>query len=484
MRRFSLLLLASACMLAGCAVGPDFVRPEAPKSTRYTKEPLMLQAAPGTPDSIQQHLVENQDIPAQWWELFHSKALNALVEEALKNNPDLKSARAALKQAQENVSAQQAAFFPTIQAQFEPSRQKNSAIVAPTLASNQTLFNLYTPQVSASWTPDIFGGNRRQVEALKAHAEYQRFEFEAAYLTLTSNLVAAAINEASLRAQITATQDIIHIEKEQLDIIQKQFKYNIVPEASVIAQQTTLAQAQATLPPLQKQLAQERDLITALLGKLPDAEPKETFALDALDLPHAVPLTLPSKLVEQRPDIRAAEAQLHEASAEVGVAIANLLPNITLSATDGSTATQFAKLFSGGTGFFGIFGNVTQTVFDGGSLLHKKRASDAALDEAANEYQSTVVTAFRNVADSLRALQYDVDAVNTTLEAEQLAQKSLDIARKQVELGSTGYITLLNAQQAYQQTFITLMQARAMQYTDTAVLFQALGGGWWNRKAH
>jgi NodT family efflux transporter outer membrane factor (OMF) lipoprotein len=427
-------------------------------------------------------MIQRLDIPGQWWTLFHSPPLNSLVEQSLKANPSLEAAQAALRQAQENVYAQEGFFYPNIQASFSPSRQKNAiSTISPTLTSGAPIFTLYTPQVSVSYTLDVWGGNRRQIESLMAQADALHFQLEATYLTLTSNVVAAAVQEASLRAQIAATREVIRIESEQLELLRTQYTLGAIAMADVVAQDATLAQTEATLPPLQKQLAQQRDLLTALAGRFPVAEPDEKFELSTLELPQELPLSLPSKLVEQRPDVRSAEAQLHAASAQVGVAMANQLPQITLSASGGSTATQISQLFTSGTGFWSLAGALTQPLFDGGTLLHRKRAADASLEQAVAQYRGTVITAFQNVADVLHALHYDADALNANLRAERAAATSLDIARRALQLGSISYLSLLNAEQAYQQTVIALAQARANRYADTAALFQALGGGWWNR---
>jgi NodT family efflux transporter outer membrane factor (OMF) lipoprotein len=483
-RRFGAAFIAAATVLiAGCAVGPDFQRPSASDDRAYTRAPLPAETASADIAGGQaQRLIEGLDIPGQWWTLFHSPPLNTLVEQSLKANPSLEAAQAALRQAQENVYAQEGFFYPNIQASFSPSRQKNATgTISPTLTSGAPLFTLYTAQVSVSYTLDVWGGNRRQVESLKAQADALRFQLEATYLTLTSNVVAAAVQEASLRAQIAATQEIIGIDNEQLELFRKQYALGAIAMADVMAQEAALAQAEATLPPLQKQLAQQRDLLTALAGRFPSAEPDEKFELSTLELPQDLPLSLPSKLVEQRPDVRSAEEQLHAASAQVGVAIANQLPQITLSGSGGSTAIQINQLFTSGTGFWSLAGALTQPLFDGGTLLHRKRAADAALEQAAAQYRSTVITAFQNVADVLQALHYDAIALEASLRAERAAAASLDIARQALQLGSISYLSLLNAEQTYQQTVIALAQARANRYADTAALFQALGGGWWNR---
>jgi NodT family efflux transporter outer membrane factor (OMF) lipoprotein len=484
-QRFSgLVTRVVLLLLAGCAVGPDFERPAAPDVPGYTSAPLAQQTASAdVKGGDTQRFLQGLDIPGQWWTLFHSEALNTLIEQALKNNPTLPAAEAALRQAWETVYAEQGAFFPTVAASFSPSRNKTATgAVTPVAASGSAFYSLYTGQVTVSYMPDVFGGTRRQVESLAATAEFQQFQLEAAYLTLTSNVVAAAVQEASLRGQIAATEEIIKIQTDSRDILQKQLALGQVAGADVAAVEATLAQAQAALPPLQKQLAIQRDLLTALIGRLPSQEPAEKFELASLQLPQDLPVSLPSKLVDQRPDVRSAEAQMHAASAQIGVAIAAQLPQFTLTANAGTQSNLLSQFITTpGTAFWTVAGNVAQTVFDAGTLLHKKRAADAAFDAAAETYRSTVIAAFQNVADSLHALQSDAETLKATYAAERAAFKSLEIARLQLQLGAIGYLGLLTAENTYDTALLALVQAQAARYADTAALFQALGGGWWNR---
>ncbi len=475
-------LAAMATTLAACSVGPDFTRPRTAGTESYVAQPLPdSTAASGAQAGDAQRFQQGKDIPGQWWTLFQNPALDKLIEAALKTNADLDSARAALRVALENASAQQGAYYPNISANFTASRNANSVPLAPALSSGTLLYNLYQAQLGANWTLDIWGGNRRAVEALDVQAEAQRFQLEATRLALTANVVADAVQEASLRAQIDATHDIIAAEKDSLGILHRQLELGQIAGADVAAQEAALAQAEQNLPPLQKQLAVERDALTALAGRLPSEEIEQTFVLSSLRLPQDVPLSLPSKLVEQRPDVRMAEANLHAASAEIGVAIANMLPNFTINAGAGSVATGFSQLFTPGGGFWSVAGGATQPIFEGGTLLHKTRAARATYDQAAAQYRSTVITAFQNVADTLHALQYDADTLRAATTSEHAAADSLHIAHRQLELGAISYLGLLNAQQAYQQALIARIQAQANRYADTAALFQALGGGWWNR---
>jgi NodT family efflux transporter outer membrane factor (OMF) lipoprotein len=329
--------------------------------------------------------------------------------------------------------------------------------------------------------PDVFGLNRRQVESLSAQAEFQLFQLEAAYLTLSSNVVAAAVQEASLRAQIAAIHSIIEIAAKLLEIQRRHLALGYVTGLDVAAQEAALAQAQATLPPLEKQLALTRDLLAALAGRFPNEEMEEKFDLDALRLPQELPVSLPSKLVEQRPDVRAAQAQWHSASAQVGVAVANMLPQISITGAMGGASTQIGQMFIPGNTFYNLTGSLTQTIFDAGALLHKKRAAEAGLDQAAAQYRSAVINAFQNVADTLHALQSDADALRAAVAAERAAWRTFELTRRQLELGSVNYPAVLAAEQGWQQALINLTQARANRFADSAALFMALGGGWWNR---
>jgi NodT family efflux transporter outer membrane factor (OMF) lipoprotein len=471
--------------LSGCAVGPNFKRPAAPTDSDYGRAPVQgeIPSSEGTGGSAQR-LVADMDIPAQWWTLFQSPKLDRLVEQALQANPNVTAAQAALRQAHELYAAQRASFFPNVQGGFTATRSKNAVgtIANPTsLPQENPYFNLYTAQLSVSYLPDVFGATRRSVEAAKAQAESSRFQLEATYLTLSSNVVVTAIQEASLRGQIAATERLLDLRHQLTVKVRQQQTLGTVSHLDVLTQESVEAQTAATLPPLQKQLGQTRDALTALLGKLPAEEPEETFRLDELTLPTELPVSLPSKLVEQRPDIRQAEADLHTASAQDGVALADMLPQFTISADTGSSALKIGELFATGNGFWDLGASLTQTLFDAGALLHRHRAADAALDEAAAQYRAAVVLACQNVADTLRALQADADALKASAAASRAAKASFDLAQQQRELGTISFVSVLAAEQIYQQSELQRVQAQANRYSDTAGLFQALGGGWWNR---
>ncbi len=471
---------AAALLLAGCAVGPDFKRPEPPSVKAYTAAPLPKNTA--ATDTVQsQKFMEGGDIPAQWWELFHSPALNQLVERALKANPNLQAAQATLRQAQENVYAAQGALYPSVNANGSATRQKFVGAEFGQPSYPGSIFSLYGASVSVSYGLDLFGAARRTLEVIGAQQEFEGFQLEGAYLALTANVVTTAVQEASLRAQITATREIIDAESQQLDVLQNQYKVGGIALSAVLAQKTQLAQARANLPLLEKQLVLIRNQLATLAGSFPSENEAAAFDLEMLQLPQELPVSLPSRLVEQRPDIRAAESMLHAASAQIGVATANMLPQLTLSGNAGSMATTTGGLFSAGSGVWSLGANIAQPIFRGGTLLHEKRASVAAYDAAAAQYRSVVLSAFQDVANVLDAVQSDANIFQAQTAAAQSAGESLDIARKQYSIGAASYQVLLNAQQVYQQTRIALAQARASRYADTAALFQSLGGGWWNR---
>ena len=475
-----LFSLGLALTLAACAVGPDFERPAAPVAPGYTAQPLPAQTADA--EGKAQRFALGQDLPAQWWSLFHSETLDALVARALAGNPSLASARAALRQAHELTAAQKAAFYPFMSGQAAQQRAKNAEnTIAPLTQTNNPYYSLYTAQLNLSYSPDIWGGVRRTVEQSEATEQASRFQYEAAYLTLSSTVVVTVIEEASLRAQLDATHRLIAVARELTGKVEAQRRIGSASQLELLTQRAAEAQLAATLAPLEKQRAQTRNALAALLGTTPGELSAETVSLDELTLPADLPVSLPSKLIEQRPDVRQAEANMHAASAAVGIALANMLPAFDITGNIGSNALSAGKLFTPGTGFWSIGTSLTQTLFDGGALLHKRRAADAALDQAGADYRTAVLGAVQNVADSLEAVKSDGDGLKITADAQEAAKKSWELARRQREIGSINLVLLLTAEQTYQQTEIALIGARAARYADTAGLFQALGGGWWNR---
>jgi NodT family efflux transporter outer membrane factor (OMF) lipoprotein len=442
--------------------------------------PTVTASAPGDGGDAQ-HFVEDLDIPGQWWTLFQSPTLNALIERGLANSPTLASAQASLRQAKETVAAERGSFFPSLSGAVQATRQSQpgAALGLPQIGS--LTYTLDSATLNVSYTLDAFGGVRRQVEALGAQAEYEQFSLEAAYLTLTANIVTAAINEASLRAQIDANEKIAAAQQRQLDITQRRMTAGGASRADVLQQQSTLQTTLAALPTLRGQLAQQRNLLAAYVGDLPADYAGPEFTLESLHLPSDLPVSLPSKFVEQRPDVREYAALLHESTAQIGVATANMLPQITLTGSYGSEAASFGSLFATGTNIWSIAGSLTQPLFKGGQLLHQRRAAVAAAQAAEANYRSTVITAFENVSDTLHALHADAEALAAQDLAERTAAESLKLVQAQYQSGGASYLQVLTSEQSYQNAEVALVKARAQRYADSAALFQALGGGWWNR---
>lgn len=482
-------------LMGGCAVGPDFQSPPAPTTETYIAGGMpKVTAGSRKSGGAAQRLVVNRDVPADWWKVFRSSKLNSVLERALNDNPNIEAAMAALRQAQALTLAQQGRFFPEVQGQFNPSRQRasNNPLGSPPVVGTDDMgnpivknpFNVVTSQVLVSYVLDVWGQNRRAVEATQAQADFQRYTMEATRVTVASNVVLAAIQEAALRDQIRATTELITINKSMVDLLRQQLQSGYANRIDSATQEAQLAQTAATLPPLQKQLGQQRDLLAALTGKPPGEEPKETFVLGSFVLPDTLPLTLPSLLVRQRPDVRAAEEQLHAASAQVGVATANLLPNVSITANVGANALALGKIadyLSPTNRVAAMALNVTQPIFDGFSLLNQKRAAEENLNQAHAQYRTVVLAALQNVADVLHALQADANALRAANEFEKAAKTSFDLVHQQFERGYINTLLLLNAQQTYLQARLSVIQARANRLADTVALYQALGGGWWNR---
>ena len=478
----AIALAAVSFAICGCAVGPNFTPAAAPDVTGYVKgNPSSADPGNGTASVPGQRFLSGADVSTRWWAAFKSEPLNELIRESVNHNPNLQAAEAAIKVARYNALAQRGLFFPQVTGNSATQQilVANPQQVPPIPTQGpQSEFSLVTNQLTVSFVPDIWGGNFRAVESLDAVAEQQLFQLEAAFLTLTSNVVTAAIQEASLRGQMAATQRIIAIEKRLLDILKRQQSLGQAAQADVLAQDAALAQAEQLLPPLEKQLAQQRDLLTALAGQYAADEIRQKFDLAHLKLPTNLPISVPGKLVDQRPDVRAAEANMHSAAAQIGVAIAARLPNITLSANGGSAAFNWPQTFVPGTGFFTLGAAVAAPIFDGLTLYHKQKAAEAALEQAEAQYRATVITAFQNVADALRALQADAKAMRAARRAEDAAKASLDIVEKQVNEGQVNQLAVLNAQQTYLTAAVVRVQTEANRIADTAALFMALGGNW------
>ena len=496
----------AASLLTGCALGPDFNRPNLPDAQGYAppsaSSGMQGVLAGGT---ASQQFKTGQDIQADWWTVFQSPQLNALIEKAFAANPNLAVVQASLRVAQENVYAQQGYFFPTVQANYTPSRTKvagnlggnspgtqgNGSVIstyqgAPASAGGTApfnapvIYNFHTAQLTVGYTPDVFGGNRRQVESLEAQLQAQRFELEAARITLATNIVAAVIQDALLRRQVSTTQEMVVANTTAVQLVQRQLQAGYASRLDLAVQERVLAQSRQLLPPLTRQLEQNRNVLRVLAGLPPDAE-LPTFELEAMRLPNELPLTLPSQLVERRPDVRSAEEQLRAATADVGVARAARVPQFSISATAGGAASRFNQMLWPSGKFFDLALGITQPLFDGGTLQHRERAAEEALRRAGAQYHAAVLNAWQNVADVLQAIQSDADAVQLADAALQVAQVSLELTRRQHTNGYVDRLTLLAAEQIHREALLDQWQAQARRLGDTAALFQALGGGWWHR---
>ncbi len=482
-RLVRLVATSGALLLTGCAVGPDFHRPDAPQASGYGEAPpATIEETPAIAGGEAQRFIDGKDIPGDWWTLFHSAPLDDLIAQALRNNADLEAARATLKQAHETTLAQHGAYLPTVSAGFSASREQDPpGALAPVPSSNAFLYNLFTPQVSVSYAPDVFGLNRRTVESLKAQEEATRYQMIAAQVTLSTNVVNAAVQEASLLAQVDATQRTIAIDNEVVGILRYQVGKGYASGLDLAAQESQLAQAQSALPALQIQLEQQRHALAVLTGRLPGQAADVDFDLEALQLPRELPLSLPSQLVRQRPDVLQAEANLHAANAQVGMAIASRFPSFQITGNAGHTALTIGSQFADGTGFWNLAASLTAPIFDGGTLRHQEGAAKAAYEASSAQYRSTVLGAFQNVADTLSALEHDAEGLRAAAKNGDAARVTLDLTQRQYKAGYASYLTLLGAEQAWQQARIGLVQAQASRYADTAALFQSLGGGWWQR---
>lgn len=481
---FSRLFCLCAC-LSGCMVGPDFHTPKSPEAKGYTYRKLTTktQSTPRIgPSGKSQHIVSGGEVSAEWWTLFRSRELNELMARGIDNSPNLIAAKAALRQAAELWCAQiGSTLYPSVSAQINLTRQAFSNTTFG--QSGSAIFNLFNPAFNISYTLDVFGGLKRQIENLAAQVDYQAFQLEAAYLSLTSNIATTAINLASFREQIIATEQLIQSQEKTLGIIRKQAQLGGASGADALAQETKVAQLRATLPPLQQSYDQALHLLAILIGSFPSEVQLPNFTLAKLHLPAKLPLSLPSSLARQRPDIRASEALLHAASAQVGVATANLYPQLTLRGSYGWQNESLANTFADANSVWSIAGSLLQPLYNAGALNARKRAAIAAFDQAFAQYRQVVLQAFRNVADTLRALDNDAQLLRAQKDAEDAAFKTLRMNQRQLKLGGVSYLNLLNAQTQYQQSQLGRIKAQAARYNDTVALFTALGGGWWNKNA-
>lgn len=463
MSEAKLFALSALCLaLCGCAVGPDYKPPAVPQPAQLTRSTL---PTAGTVDGV----------AATWWTAFGSPALDALVVEALANSPTIEAARATLASAHQNVVAQRGFFLPSVQASYNASRQNVGETVSSPLGSGESIYNFHTASLNIAYTPDLFGGNRRQVESLLATEASQGFQLDAARLTLASNVVGGVLQVAMLKEQVALTGQAEQAMRQQLEIMRKLHSSGYVNGIDVATQETLLGQVQQSLPPLQRQLEQTRDLLAVLLGRTP-GESLAEVDLAALRMP-ALPRAVASDVLRQRPDVRASEALVHAASANVGVASAARFPQLSITAALGGGATNFGSMFSASNTSWSIGGGVLAPIFAGGTLQARQRAAEADLLAAAAQYRGTVLGAFQNVADALYALDIDSRAVKVAETSEAAALTSLELTRSQLREGYGSRPAMLAARQAWLQARAATVAARGTLMGDTVALFQALGGG-------
>lgn len=474
----SLIGLILAGLLAGCAVGPDFERPAAPAdATGYSAAPVATQtvSAPTTLGDAQ-HFRAGASVGAQWWQRLGSSKLDALIEQAFQASPTLASAKATLRQAQEIYAAQAGSTrYPTVDADIGTQRQRQNPSTLGQ-AGDAREFSLYNASIGLHYQLDLAGGKRRALEALAARADYRRYELEGAQLTLAANIVTSAITQARLAAQIQSTEAILRAEDEQLHLTRERMRFGQAAPDDILALQTQVEQTRAGLPLLRTQLQQNEHLLAVLTGRAPGVGGLPTFTLRELTLPSELPLVLPSELVRRRPDIQAAEALLHAANAEYGVAVAKLYPQLNISASLGSQALSTGALFGGASAVWSLIGQLTQPLFNP-RLPAEKRASLAAFDAAAANYQNVVLVALREVADVLRALDNDAQTLAALATADTAAQGSLESMQRQYALGAASYVQLLIAQQQAQRNRLNLIAAQAQRLIDSVAFYQAMGGG-------
>ncbi|WP_348706546.1 efflux transporter outer membrane subunit [Acidovorax soli] len=461
-RLFIGLLGLSALATTGCAVGPDYVRPSVPAPHTLTREPL---ATAGTAGPVQR----------QWWKAFGSRELDDLVQEALDHSPTIEAAQATLRAVRQNTIAQRGFFYPTVQASYSRTRQNVGQSLSPPLNSGDTLYTYHTAQLSVSYTPDIFGSNRRQVEGLQAAEESQRLQLQAARLTLASNVAGGMLQAAMFAEQSALIEQAISAAQEQLRHMRLQQRNGYASGLDVATQQTLLVQLQQALPPLRKQLEQTRNLLATLAGRTPDAAPMVPH-LSAFTLPE-LPQTVASALVEQRPDVRAAETDVQQASAAIGIAQAARLPQLSITAALGGGATSFDRMFAAGNTTWGLGANLLQPLFAGGSLQAHQRAAEAGLDAAAAKYRGAVLSAFQDVANTLYALDTDARALRMAEESETVSLTTRDLTQSQLRHGYSAQPAALAAEQSWLQARAAHVATRGTLLGDAVALYQALGGG-------
>jgi NodT family efflux transporter outer membrane factor (OMF) lipoprotein len=476
-RRPLFALLAVCLASVDCAVGPDFHRPAAPNDRSYTREPVLATVAA---DGVSQRFVEGQPISTHWWRVLRCTALDSMVDEAIAKNPGLEAARATLRKTQDDLRAGYGVFFPEVNAGAGVSRQRYN--LAPGVLPSDT-FNLFSLSGTVSYAIDIWGGARRQAEVLQAAVDAERYTLAGAYVMLAGNVVDGVIATAAYRDEIDATKVTAVLLREQVRIAGAQAAGGTVPYSNVLSLQSQLSSTEATLPPLEEKIDQTAHLLSALTGMTPADGSQPTLTLADLKIPEDLPLTVPSELVRQRPDVLIAEAELHAANANIGVATAAMLPNVTLSAGFGVNSTTLGNLFAPGGAAWNVAAGLTQPIFRGGTLYYQRKAAVDAREAAAAQYRQTVLAAFEQVADALRGLTHDADTVVAETEAVDTAEHAMRLMQANYQSGIATYLQVLVADGQYLQAKIGYVQAVAQRLQDTVMLYVALGGGFWTTPA-
>ncbi|MBS0186047.1 MAG: efflux transporter outer membrane subunit [Proteobacteria bacterium] len=471
-------LIFGSFLITACTVGPDYKRPAPPHTQTYVKDFPDVTPKAQKKGQEEQHFNFGEKLQHDWWTLFKSKPLNKLIEKALAHSPTLEAAEGALKQAQENVAIFSGNnFYPSVDLNLGVERQKVTAASSGTTGS-PTTYNLWNPSLNMSYTFDLFGGQQRGMEALLADVDYQQYLWEAAHLTLVSTLITTLIQEASLREQINVIQKMIDVQMKILEIMKAQLKMGGAAEVDILTQETLLAQTQALLPTLEKQLYYTSHAISVLVGEFPEEIQRMPFTFKDLHLPRNLPIQLPASLVRKRPDIKASEALLKASNANIGVAQANFFPTLTLTGSVGTMALSTHDMMANSATVWSLGSSLLLPLFKGGALTAEKRAMEAAYDQAFANYRQTVLTAFQEVADALRSIVQDAKNFQLQNSAQEKALKTFLISERQFKVGGVPYLSVLNAEIQYLQTLLNTINASALRFTDTVALFQALGGGW------
>jgi NodT family efflux transporter outer membrane factor (OMF) lipoprotein len=481
-------VVASACpalvamlpvLLAGCMLGPDFFSPAPPEEKGYTAPDETNLPPADTAKKAKQRLAVGAKVEDEWWTLFRSPELNRVMKEALANSPTIAQAQATLAAAREQVIVAQGATLPQADLSAGLSRQQFNP--APSGVNREPVpETVYAIGPSVTYAADVFGGLARGVETQQARADVSEYQLAAAYLALTGNIARQAITIAAIRAQIKATERIIADDARNLGLVKTQQGAGTATMVDVTTAESQLANDRALLPPLRQQLSAAKHALAVFAGRSPADYPVPDFDLERLTLPRDLPVTVPSELVRNRPDILAAEAQLHVASATIGVATANLYPSLTLGTSVTQSATDLGNFFSGLYTAYNIGAVLTAPIFRGGALKAQQRAAVATFDAAFATYRGTVLQSFGQVADVLQALKHDEEAVIAQSRALATAGQALKLARLSFTEGNSTLLQVLDAERQYDRARIGLVQAESQRVLDTAQLFVALGSGWWN----